>query len=94
MNYTGYYVDAAVTNHSANGVGVYSYFRDNAVVAGNGFKVPDVPGVSLTNAFTLFLTGNAESKILHVINEIGAAAESGPNQGSFVCTYSNGKYTL
>ena len=88
FNYTSYMVGANVTDHSANGVGAYSFFRDSAVTANMGFSVPDTPGVSVTNALSLWLWGNFDSKIASVVNDIGEAA-SHNHTSTFVCWYSN-----
>jgi len=67
-NFTSYLVAPTVTSHSGNGVGTYCFFRDAPVTAFSSFVVPDAPGVSLNGAFSNWLSGNADSKIEHVIN--------------------------
>lgn len=69
--YASYKVADSVTNHEAWGLGVYSYFRDAAVKAKSAIEVPNVPGVKLHHATTIWLNGVPGSEITHVINDIG-----------------------
>lgn len=68
--YAGYRVGADVTNHTAFGTGVYSFFRDNDVNVANGIVTPSAPGVTVTNAVSVFLNG--KGSIQHIINGQGA----------------------
>jgi len=88
-----------VTTHSANGVGAYTYFRNYTVTVQNGFVIPDAPGVKLTNALTHFLmcgpVATAEAcgiSISNVVNNVGGSI--GIFESKYVCSYSNGHYTL
>jgi hypothetical protein len=93
--YATYMVDSAVKAHTANGVGATSKFRDAVVEAASAFTVPDTAGVSLTNAYTLFLGGIGEQDISigNVVNSSGGSV--GPNglkggkSAEYVCHYSN-----
>ena len=69
-NYTGYRVASTVERHEAQGVGVYSYFRDFQCLVESGFVAPSTDGVRFTNAFTRFLNGKAG--IEHVLNDQGS----------------------
>jgi hypothetical protein len=73
-----------VTSHTAYGIGVYSYFRDHAVVVESGIKAPNAPGVSFQNSVTVFLNGNGE--IQHIINDLGNPV-SGVGQQAYLCSY-------
>ncbi|MGO4545336.1 glycosyl hydrolase [Paenibacillus sp. 2TAB23] len=70
--YASYKVADSVKTHEAWGLGVYSYFRDANVKAHSAIEVPDVPGVNIHHATSIFLAGNGE--ITHVINQTGSAA--------------------
>jgi hypothetical protein len=70
--YASYKVADSVKTHEAWGLGVYSYFRDANVKAHSAIEVPDVPGVKIHHATSIFLAGNGE--ITHVINQTGSAA--------------------
>jgi hypothetical protein len=77
MGFAAYRVDAAVTTHEAWGLGSYCFFNKNpAVIADHAFEVPVAPGVRLRNMVTVSL-GGGKGTIAHVINETGAAAQSG-----------------
>ena len=65
-----YHVGDHVTNHTAYGIGVYSFFRDYPVVMDHGIHTPIGSGIHFTNALSVFLDG--QGGIEHVINETGA----------------------
>ncbi|MFA6044852.1 MAG: coagulation factor 5/8 type domain-containing protein [Phycisphaerales bacterium] len=69
--YASYKVSDAVTTHEAWGLGVYSYFRDAAIVADTAIEVPEVPGVKMHHMVTIRLNGLENSGIAHVINDRG-----------------------
>jgi chitodextrinase len=69
--YASYKVANTVTTHEAWGVGVYSYFRDAAVKANTAFEVPNVTGVKIHHATTIWLNGMAGSEITHLVNNLG-----------------------
>lgn len=69
--YASYKVADTVTRHEAWGLGVYSYFRDAAVKLNSSIEVPDVPGVNIHHATSIWLPATEGSEITHVINGIG-----------------------
>jgi len=79
-----YFVNDKVQNHSAWGVGVYSYFRDHPVVAKTGIQTPTGSGIHFTNSLSVFLNGYGE--ISHVINQTGDAVTH-VNDQSYVCEF-------
>ncbi|MBW4085400.1 discoidin domain-containing protein [Paenibacillus sp. S150] len=70
--FASYKVANTVTTHEAWGLGVYSYFRDAVVALNSAIEVPNVPGVKIHHATSVFLSGNGE--ITHIVNNTGAAA--------------------
>nr|WP_255570685.1 S-layer homology domain-containing protein [Cohnella sp. CFH 77786] len=75
--YASYKVADTVTSHEAWGLGIYSFFRDANVKLESAIEVPDVNGVKIHHATSVFLSGQGE--ITHVINQTGGAA----NQSSY-----------
>lgn len=71
--YVGYRVSQNVRNHTAFGVGVYSFFRDYNVAAVTGFSAPS--GTRFIGPFTRYLSGNGQ--ITHVVNNEGATVNAG-----------------
>ncbi|URN96852.1 MAG: discoidin domain-containing protein [Candidatus Pristimantibacillus lignocellulolyticus] len=69
--YASYKVADTVTNHEAWGLGIYSFFRDAPVKLESAIEVPNVPGVKIHHATTIWLAGTAGSEITHIINNIG-----------------------
>ncbi|WP_059045759.1 discoidin domain-containing protein [Paenibacillus rubinfantis] len=69
--YASYKVADSVTTHEAWGLGIYSYFRDATVKLNSAIEVPDVPGVKLHHATTVWLNGTPGSEITHVVNDAG-----------------------
>mmetsp|Transcript_22706 Transcript_22706/g.34334 ORF Transcript_22706/g.34334 Transcript_22706/m.34334 type:complete len:517 (-) Transcript_22706:134-1684(-) len=64
-NFTGYYVDESVNEHTARGIGVYSNFTVYNVKAPYGIKLPSKKGIVLQNPFTIFLNnGGSIEKVL------------------------------
>ena len=61
-----------VTKHTAYGIGVYSYFRDNSVWMDTGIKAPKASGIMFYNAFIKHLAGNGG--IAHILNDEGNGA--------------------
>ena len=67
-------VAATVRQHRLYGGGVYVFNQNNpSIVTENGFEVPERDGVSLHHIMTVNL---AAGTILHVVNGIGAAADT------------------
>ncbi|CAE7880960.1 unnamed protein product, partial [Symbiodinium microadriaticum] len=69
--FAGYKVAPHVRTHEAQGMGVYSYFRDFKCIVNSGFVAPSTDGVRFTNIFTRFLNGKAG--IEHVLNDQGGS---------------------
>jgi len=69
--YAAYKVADHVTNHEVWGLGVYSFFRDAPVKLNSGIEVPNVQGVKIHHATSIWLSGTAGSEITHVINNTG-----------------------
>ncbi len=73
--YPSYVVANSVTSHQAYGLGIYSFFDLGInIVEDNAMTVPDVPGIAIHDAGTVFLAGSGS--ITHVINGVGAAVNS------------------
>jgi hypothetical protein len=73
--YPSYVVSNNVTSHTAYGLGIYSFFNLGFnIVEDNAITVPDVPGIAIHDAGTVWLNGSGS--ITHVINGLGAAVNS------------------
>jgi hypothetical protein len=72
--YASYKVADAVKTHEAWGMGVYSAFRLDNVVAENALETPTAAGVALHHLVTVWLNGKPTTSINHVLNGTGAAA--------------------
>ena len=76
QGYAAYKVADAVNTHEAWGLGSYAFFNVNpAVVEAHSFEVPSKAGVKFHSMVTVSLGGTGT--ISHVINNTGAAANSG-----------------
>ncbi|GAA4606697.1 hypothetical protein BJY16_005959 [Actinoplanes octamycinicus] len=76
QGWAAYKVADSVTSHEAWGLGSYCYFNVNSsVVNARAFEVPAVSGVKFHDMVTVSLGGTGT--ISHVINNTGAAANSG-----------------
>jgi hypothetical protein len=69
--FASYKVADGVTSHEAWGVGVYCYFRDAPVKAHSAIEAPDVPVVRFHHLTTVWLDGQKDSEITHIINTLG-----------------------
>lgn len=69
--YASYKIADSVTTHEAWGLGIYSYFRDAAVKLNSAIEAPNVPGVKIHHATTIWLNGTPGSEITHIINNTG-----------------------
>ncbi|WP_339314231.1 discoidin domain-containing protein [Paenibacillus sp. FSL R10-2734] len=69
--YASYKVADNVTSHEAWGLGVYSFFRDAPVKLESAIEVPNVPGVKIHHATSIWLSGTVGSEITHIINNVG-----------------------
>lgn len=77
--YASYKVADHVRQHSAWGLGIYSFFRGGSTVANNvrlenAMEVPNVPGISITHIVNF---AGLNGGINHVINGQGPATEVG-----------------
>ena len=70
-----------MTRHEAWGVGVYCYFRDAPVRADNAVEAPAVPGVRFHHLTTVWLDGNPDSEISHIIDGLGGRASASRSAG-------------
>ena len=87
--YASYHVSDEVQKHTAYGLGVYSFFRDNDVSMRSGIKVPSSPDypdadIQLTNSLTVFLNGKGGIK--SVINDDNQSVVQG-SQIQYHCSY-------
>ena len=74
--YSSYAVSNQVTTHAAYGLGVYSYFDQGVPIAEqSAITVPNVPGVTITDAVSVFLSGSGQ--INYTVNNVGTTAQSG-----------------
>lgn len=71
--YSAYKVGDTVTQHTAYGVGVYSFFRDYEVTVPNAIVAPEKPGIKFVNSFTLFLNG--KGGITSIIDDDGLSID-------------------
>jgi beta-glucanase (GH16 family)/uncharacterized protein involved in high-affinity Fe2+ transport len=59
--YASYNVAPGVANHTAYGIGVYSYFDQGInIIANSGIAAPVSAGVKFTDAVSVFLTGSGQ----------------------------------
>ncbi len=73
--YPSYVVAPTVCTHTAYGLGIYSYFNQGIdIVEDNAMTVPNVTGISIQDAGTVWLNGSGS--ITHVINGLGAPVNS------------------
>ncbi len=74
--YPSYAVTNNVCTHMAYGLGIYSFFNIPGlnIVEDNAITVPDMTGIAIHDAGTVWLNGNGS--ITHVINGQGAAVNS------------------
>ncbi len=76
--YPSYTVASTVCSHHGYGMGVYSYFNQGVnIVEDTAIQVPNVTGVNVTDAVTVFLNGSGS--ITHVVNNQGASVQKGVN---------------
>jgi hypothetical protein len=70
FNYPCLTVDNTVTDFAGQALGVYCFFRDYPVFVTKAISCPNT-NITIVNAFTVWLDGNQESSIAHVVNETG-----------------------
>ena len=81
--YCGYRVAPHVQKHGGWGVGVYSFFRDDAVTVESGIVCPSALEASFVAPLTVFLSGKGGIK--HVINDKGNASVGPQTSVNYVC---------
>jgi len=74
--FASYKVADGVKTHEAWGLGVYSVFHAEGIVADNAIETPTVPGVKMHHMVTLRLGWRRDSGIRHVINGTGSSVIS------------------
>ena len=84
--FAAYKVGDDVQNHKSWGAGVYSFFRDHAVIVESGIQTPQDREIEFTNALTVFLNGMGQ--INHVINNVGDLVKTG-QQLSYQCSWTD-----
>ncbi len=85
--YASFYVDEAVTDFEAWGLGIYLYNRDTAVALTSPVEVPKRDGVKVHHICTVMLNGYPGME--HIINEEGnGVMQAGERQ--VICEYENG----
>jgi hypothetical protein len=77
QGFVGYRVGEQVTSHVAEGVGIYSNFRDHAVPVRTAITHPKKSGIHFNNAFTVLL--NNHGLIESVINGEKRSYDGKPN---------------
>jgi len=72
QGYASYKVAPTVSMHSAWGLGIYNYFRDsNNTYLDNAIEAPLSCRINFTHMVTVWLDGQTNSGILHIINNVG-----------------------
>jgi len=74
-------VASSVTHFEAHGLGAWCYFRDHPVIAPAGISTPTGNSIIVENVATVWLNGNDQSQIQHVINNQGDALGNGIREG-------------
>ncbi len=69
--YSSYKIGDNVTSHNAYAMGIYSYLRDGAVKLENAIETPKNSGIRLEHIVTIYLAGNENSGINHIVNGVG-----------------------
>jgi hypothetical protein len=83
--YASYAVGDDVCSHHAYGLGVYSFFDLGVnIVETSAITVPDVKGVAVNDAVTVFLNGSGS--ITYTIDNLGTSVQQGANP-SYVSSY-------
>jgi fibronectin type 3 domain-containing protein len=81
--YASYNVEPNVTNHTAYGIGVYSYFSQGVdIIANSGIAAPVAAGVKFTDMVTVFLNGSGQitntiASNNGTVDNAGTVAQSG-----------------
>ncbi len=69
--YASYKVSEGVKTHHAWGIGVYGVFTRTSASCFNAVEAPITPGVALHHLISVFITGEPETEITHVVSGIG-----------------------
>lgn len=85
--YASFYVDSAVTDFNAYGLGIYLYNRDAQVTLAHAMEVPDTDGVKVHHICTVMLTGYPGME--HIINDCGKSVMSA-GERQIIVEYENG----
>jgi hypothetical protein len=73
--FASYKVADTVVTHEAWGLGIYCFFRDAPIIAHSAIEAPAVPGVKFHSLTTVWLNGNADSAIAHIIDNAGGTVD-------------------
>lgn len=82
--FAAYKVSDHVKKHQAFGVGVYCYFNQAPIVADNSIETSPLVEMSIRNAFNVWLNGNKESIIKHIINGKGDSVNVTNRKANFL----------
>lgn len=80
--WAGYKVGAAVKDHEAWGLGIYSNFRAGPIQCDNGIEAPTAAGVKIRHAVAIWLNGVEGSGIGSVLNGTGGAVTKGKTKAT------------
>ncbi len=89
--FASYKVGDHVQEHTAMGLGIYSFHRDATVDLNSAMEVPDTENVEVINVCAIMITGNPG--ISHVVNNSGLAANTAGAR-SDIMYYCNGEAVL
>ena len=81
--YVGYRVAPGVASHKGLGIGVYHFFRDNAVTVKSAIAAPTALEASFVSPLTVFLNG--KGTVQHVINDKGGATTGPDTSTAYWC---------
>lgn len=71
--YAAYKIGNSVNTHQALGLGVYTYFRDGSnVYLDSAIEAPQNKSIDLQHMILFWLSGNNNTGIWHVVNNVGA----------------------
>jgi hypothetical protein len=81
--YVGYRVAPGVTSHKGFGIGVYHFFRDNAVTVQTAIVAPAALESSFVSPLTVYLNG--KGSVQHVINDKGNVTTGPATSTAYWC---------
>lgn len=67
--FASYKVEDSVKSHTAVGIGIYSYNRDEEIEIFSAMEAPGAPDIKIHHVIAVMITGNPG--ITHVLNELG-----------------------